>query len=185
MTRSVLSASALLLLWFSVPAASAPTGTMPAADRDRLAAAEKLLDAMNYDRQIDRTIDAVVVEVDRSIDTKLNASLTEPLPPNILLKIKSIVETHMRATLTDHRAEMRQGTALIYAKHFSVAELKRLAELQSDPVMVKMQQELPQIAADTMALTEAMVAGQEEQVRDEVKTVVEDYLGNKGEKPSS
>ncbi len=174
-----------------VPAAAAPSvpapATVPAnrADSASIAAANRLLDAMHYDRLLDRTIDAVVVEMNRTIDTKLNAELSEPLPPEILGRIKAITETHMRATFRDHRMELRRGTATIYANHFSIGELQRLAELQSDPAMVKMQEELPQIAADTMALSQALVAGQREQVTEEVKAVVEDYFRNRSGKPSS
>jgi hypothetical protein len=157
-----------------------------AADTDaRMAAAERLLQAMKYDSQIDRTVNAIIVEVERSIDSELNKKLDEPLPQDVLTKIKSIADAHMRRSFTEHRTELRRGTALIYARHFTVAELERLAALQSEPVISKMQAEIPQIMAETMVLSQAMMADGQEQLQKDVRTVVEDYLRTKGQSPAS
>jgi hypothetical protein len=176
----LLKCAAGLTLLAATPALAAPN------DGDaRMAAAERLLTAMKYDSQIDRTIDAIVAEVERTIDVELNKKLPEPLPPEVLAKIKALTDAHMRQTFADHRLEVRRGTALIYARHFTVAELDHMAALQSDPVMVKMQAEIPQIMAETMALSQAMIAGGQEQLQADVRAVVEDYLSNKGKSPSS
>jgi len=39
--------------------------------------------------------------------------------------------------------------------------------------------------AETMALSQAMIAGGQEQLQADVRAVVEDYLSNKGKSPSS
>jgi len=182
MSRFLIGAALSLLL--SGPAiAQAPART--AVDPSRLAAAEALLDAMHYDRQVERTIDAIIVEVDRSIDKDLNADLSEKLPPDLIARIKDIAATHMHGLFKDHGAELRRGTALIYANHFTAPELHHLAQLQSDPVLVKMQDQMPKIAADNMALTQAVVSQEQDKVRDEVMAAVRDYLQNKGAKPTS
>lgn len=154
-------------------------------DPARIAAAQALLDAMHYDRQIERTVDAIIVEVDRSIDKDLSAELSEKLPPELVTRIKGIAETHMHGLFKEHGAELKRGTALIYASHFTVPELHHLAELQSDPVLVKMQDQLPKIAADNMALTQAVISKESDKVREEVIAAVQDYLQKKGSKPTS
>lgn len=151
----------------------------------RMAAAERLLQAMHYDRQLDRTVEAIIKEVEQSIDAKLSKGVAEPLPAEVLTKIKGIADAHMRRVFVEHRAELRRGTALIYAKHFTVSELDRLAKLQSDPAMAKMQQELPQIMAETMGLSQAMASSGEEQLKRDIESVLIDYLRQKGRSPSS
>ena len=165
--------------------AAVPAGAEQAPDAARMAAAEHLLQSMHYDSQIDRTVEAIIGEVDRSIHIELNKKLDQPLPPEVPTRIKGIAEAHMRQTSTDHRSELRRGAALIYAHHFTVAELDRMAALQSDPVMVKMPSEIPQIMAETMALSQATIAGSQEQMQKDVRAVVEDYLLNKDQTPSS
>jgi hypothetical protein len=178
--RHLATAIALALL-----GASHASAAQPVADPARIAAAERLLQAMNYDSQIDRTTEAIIAEVEHSIDVDLNKKLPTPLPPDVLAKIKGLADAHMRQTIAEHRSEVRRGTALIYARHFNVPELERMAALQSDPVMVKMQAEVPQIMAETMALSQAMLAGGQERLQADVRAVVEDYLKNKGQAPSS
>lgn len=177
--RLILLAGAALCA--AVPASAAPQ----AADPARMAAAEKLLQAMHYDSLIDRTIDSVVAEVQRSIDRDINAGLDQPLPPEIVGKIKQLAEAHMRQTFATRRADLKRGTLLIYMKHFTAPELEHLAQLQADPVMAKMQTETPQIAAETMALSQGLMNDGDAELRAQVKALVEDYLKTKAASPTS
>jgi hypothetical protein len=106
-------------------AAPAPAATV-GPDAARLAAAQKLLDSMHYDKLIDRTLDAVVVETRRSIEANLNQELGGDLPSDLAAKILGIAESHMRRAIVDHRVDLKRGTALIYARHFTAEELGRL-----------------------------------------------------------
>jgi len=179
--KRIVAAVALAALCVSAPALAAPS----TPDAARLAGAEKLLDAMHYDAQIEKILDAVTAEVQRSIRENLNKTLLEPLPSAVTAKIAGIAETHMRSAFNAHRSEMKKGTELIYARHFTAAELERLAALQSDPVMVKMQTELPEITAENMALSQGLVASAQAGLQQEIQAVVLDYLQKQGDKPSS
>lgn len=176
--------AAIAALMVAGPAFAQQPAT-PAPDAARIAAAEGLLDAMHYDRQVTRTMDAVIAQTDRSLDAQLTAHGSDRIPADLMAKVKAIAETQMRSTFAEHRADLRRGTALIYARHFTVPELQHLAALQADPVLAKMQDEMPQIAADTMALTQALVSQDREKVRDKIKAAVEDYLAHRHSSPTS
>ena len=176
-------AAAVALILASPAIAQGPARAAP--DPARVAAAEKFLDAMHYDRQVDRMVEAVIGQIDRSLDAQLSADATAKLPAELVTQVKDIAAKHMRSAFAEHGAQLKHGTALIYASHFTVPELQHLAQLQSDPIMVRMQQELPQIAADTMALTQALAQQEGEKVRDEVKAAVADYLAHKSSNPTS
>jgi hypothetical protein len=180
MKQVVLTAMAVAGLSLSVPTSAAPDGPDPA----RLAAAEKLMDAMHYDSQIDRTLEAVIVEVENQVGASLSANLSDPAP-ELVAKIKDITGSQMRDTFRVHHDELKRGTALIYAKHFTAAELERLAKLQSDPVLVKMQTEMPQIATESMALSQAMATSGSATLQARIKAAVEEYYRSKGEKPGT
>ena len=142
-----------------------------AADAPRLAAASKLLEAMHYDTLIDRTLDAIVAESQRAIAANLNQSADEPLPASLVTKIQGIVEIHIRQAIGD--------------RHFTTEELGRLAQLQADPVMAKMQAETPAIAAETRALSSGLAANARGKVEEEVKAAVVEYLHTKDGKPAT
>lgn len=181
MCRFAVAAAALLL---ACPA-GAQEPRRPAPDAARIAAAQAYLDAMHYDRQVERVVQAIIGQVDRSMDAELNADPSVKLPAELVAKIKAIAASHMRSTFDEHGAELKRGTALIYASHFTVAELEHLARLQSDPIVARMQEEMPQIAADTMALTQQLAQQEGDKVRDEVKAAVEDYLAHQSSSPTS
>ena len=179
--KSFATAAALAALCLSSPALAAPS----TPDAARIAAAGKLLNAMHYDAQTEKTLDAVIAEVQRSLRENLNKTLSEPLPPEVTAKIAGIAETHLRQSFNAHRAEMKRGTELIYARHFTAAELERLAALQSDPVMAKMQMEMPEIMAESMALSQGLAATAQAGLQQEIQAVVLEYLKTHGDRPSS
>jgi hypothetical protein len=180
MKHAALTAMAVACLGLSAPAPAAPASPDPA----RIAAAEKLMDAMHYDTQIDRTLEAIIVEVEKQVGAGLSANLADA-PPELIARIKAITGSQMRDTFHEHHDELKRGTALIYAKHFTAAELERLAKLQSEPVLVKMQTEMPQIATESMALSQAMAASGNATLQARIKAAVEDYYRSKGEKPGT
>lgn len=178
--RYLLALASVAAFCTTVPASAEGT----TADASRLTAASKLLEAMHYDTLIDRTLDAIVAESQRAVAANLNQGVDEPLPASLIAKIQGIVENHIRQAIGDHRADLKRGTALIYARHFTTEELGRLAQLQADPVMAKMQAETPAIAAETMALSNGLVAGARGAVEEEVKAAVVEYLETK-DKPAT
>ena len=142
----VIGVCALLLA--AVPAEAAP-------DAQRIAAAERLLKAQDYDATLDRTITAMIGEMKRTFAQRFNDKLAEPASPEFIATMEEIVERHLRMNFAKNRAQMKRAMALIYADRFTASELDRLTAIQADPVMRKMQSEAPAIAAETMGLAQA------------------------------
>jgi len=114
--RHLLALASVAAFCTAVPASAEGT----TADASRLTAASKLLEAMHYDTLIDRTLDAIVAESQRAVAANLNQGVDEPLPASLITKIQGIVENHIRQAIGDHRADLKRGTALIYADRKSV-----------------------------------------------------------------
>ena len=66
--------------------------------------------------------------------------------------------------------------AAIYARHFDLVELQRLAVLMADPAMVKFRTETPAISAETMLVISEALRPQQEQLQAEMKQIVADWL---------
>lgn len=172
-----------LFLGFLAAAIAVPLQAEP--DPQRIAAAGRLLDAMKYEETMDRTVDAMIAEQKRVFPQQLERVLGSAPPPELVTKVQQAIETHVRVAFARNRIKNREGTALIYASHFTAAELDRLAKIQVEPVMAKMRSELPQITAESMALAMAGMQSEEAEVRKDIERIVKEYLETHGKTPSS
>ena len=159
--------------------------TRLAPDPAALAAADRLLDAMHYDSLIDRTIEALVAEAQKTFPQQMEQRLGQPLPKELKDQLFAVIAASMRNSMSANRAEMRRGTALIYASRFSIAEIEHLIELQKDPVMAKMQAEMPGIATESTALGRAAVSREMPHMAERIQQVVKDYYAAHGDSPGT
>lgn len=172
------------------PLAAAPPTTVvavspPQVDPAAIAAANRLLDAMDYDRLLDRTTSAAIAEAEKSIPARLEAASPQPIPDDLKAKLSTLIVNFMRRSASANRADVRKGVVLIYARHFTVAEIDHMVEMMHDPVMVKMQAQMPQIIVESMALGQASMNREMPRMMEELKAVIEDYVRNKGQKPAT
>lgn len=163
----------------------APGLAVPAPDAARIAAAEKLLDAMHFNEMSDRTIEATIAESQKTFPQRLEQQLKQPLPAELRDKLFAIIASSIRRSMAENRVQIRRGVALMYASRFTAAELKHVTDIQKDPVMVKMQQAMPQIAAESIALATAAMAGEVPRMTQEIEAAVKEYFATKGAKPST
>ena len=163
-----------------VPAAAAPAPADPAA----MAAAERLMDGMNYDKLMDDMIGAIVGQFRQSMPAqidKITEKSEKKLPDDLKAKLIEVAIGSMERTFRDNKATFRRDTARIYARHFTAVEIDRMTEIQKDPVMIKMQAKMPTIMAESMALTQEAMADEMPRMLDEVKKLVAEYLADQPE----
>ena len=185
MLRSVIWLAAASMLIAAGPVTTEPKVKAGSTDPARMAAAEKLLDVIHYDAQVDRTMEAVLAEIKKQLANELNAQFDEPLPANVIAQLQDVASRHFRKAVADHRAQLRRATIVMYMNHFTTAELQRMAEIQADPVMIKVQQEMPAIAAESMTLGRGLVQDEMPKIREEAKAVLEQYAKDKEAKPAT
>jgi hypothetical protein len=140
----------------------------------RIAAAERVLEAMDYDAITEKTIDALAIEGHRQLMGQLQSNPNLSLSRSKMNRLSSTVVEFMRSTMAAHKPNLKRGTALIYARHFSVEELDRLAVLQRDPLMRKFQSELPQISAELMAMNNAMITAEQPKLRAAIQQILQE-----------
>jgi hypothetical protein len=162
--------------------AAAPTG---APDPTRIAAAEKLLDKMHFDQLTDRTVEAMIADAQKAFPAQLEARMGQALPAVLKDKLFAVIAASLRRGMTLNRANMRRGTVMIYASRFTAPELAHMIELQNDPVMVKMQAELPQIMAESAALGSAAMQSEMPRMAKDIEQIVKDYFAANGDKPAT
>ena len=166
------------------PAATPPaTPAVTPADPARIAAAERMFVAADFDAQMDRVMGAVIPTFGRIMDQQFARNANKDIPPEFVEKLKSTLLARLQQMLVGHRVEMRQGLVAIWAKHFTTAELEHLTALQSDPLFVKMRADLPEIAAESVALSQSLVADDLAKLQDELKAEMADYVRTHAKKP--
>ena len=164
---------------------AAPATAAPAKpDKASVAAAEKLLDAIHYDQLLNRTIDALVAEQQKTFPQRLEEEVGQPIPDDLKAQIFDVIAKSMRGAITSSRPELRRGLALIYASRFTEAEMEHLIQVQTDPVMVKLQSQLPGIMVEASALGEAAVQREMPHMTKEIERVVKEYAAKDG-KPAT
>jgi hypothetical protein len=177
MTRLFLALS--LLLAAPAMAAEPPAAETPAArtpDPAAVAAAERLLDAMQYASLVNRTVDAMVADQTKATFARIEQRIGKPLDPALKTRMGDAMEASIRHMFAESLPALRKGTALIYARYFTAEELDRYIVLQRDPAMVKMLSVTPQILAETSQLSQAMVEREMPRLTAELAAILQDHL---------
>ena len=177
--KAILICLGVAALGFAVPVQAATP------DPQRVAAATRLLDAMHYEDLLDRTVSAMIADQQKSFPERLEAEVGEPLPDDLKAQVFDVIASSIRKAMRDSHDELRRGAALIYASHFTTAELDHLTRIQADPMMVKLQAELPQLSAEAAALGRAAVIREQPDMIEAIKKLFENYKGAHGSKPTS
>jgi hypothetical protein len=167
------------LLVVECGAAKAQTPGTAGISQDRIAAATRLLAAMHYDELMDQTVSKLIAQAQQMLPGQLEAQTQQQLPDELKQRVAQATADYLRRKFADNRPEMRQSTILIYAHHFTTAELDHLAQLQSDPVMAKMQRELPAIMTEISTFTQAETQRDMPELVAQLKAVIQDYLHTK------
>ena len=181
MLRASLKIVSALALSLAAPAMAAPSAPDPA----RMAAADKLLDAMHYDSLIERTTSAYIADAEKTFPAQLEQKIGQPLPAELKDKLFAVIASTIRKSIDENRTELRRGTAMIYASRFTAAEIEHLIRLQGDPVMIKMQQELPQIMTESVALGHAAIQRELPGLASSIEQVVKDYYAEQKAGPAT
>lgn len=157
--------------FISTPAFAQETDVSP----EGLAAAENLLEAMDYDELMARIVDGMVAEQRVQMRTMLEQS-GEEISPQLIEDATEVIQRHSRDVIMGNLDELRIATAHIYAANLSAEDLERLAVLQADPVMKRFNAAMPAMMQDTMALTMALVIEAQPAMQSELMEVIARHL---------
>jgi len=165
------------------PATSAPASS-PKIDPAALAAADRLLTAMDYDGMMKRACDAMVEKMAPMLKSSLEQKTGQHVDDALIDRITGVEGQFLRQVLLN-RPDIRRASAVIYATHFTPAELDHLAQLYKDPVMRKWSIVGPEAAAELMPLIQGLAESHRAELEEKVKAAVLEYYSQKAERPDS
>jgi hypothetical protein len=164
--------------------AAAPSAQSQKVDPAALAAADRMLTAMGYDRMMQRTCDAMVGQMGPMFRKAIEEKTGERVDDALIKKLTDIESDFLRQILRDS-PDLRRAIALIYAKEFTAAELDHLVKLYGDPVMRKWTEIAPDMTAQMFPLIHGIAESHRGEIEEKIKTVVADYYAAKKETPDS
>lgn len=168
----------LYLLLAAAPAtpvsAAPPVPTSEArVDTAAIAAAGRVLDAMGYDAMIKDMTDKFAAQFGPEM-TRIVEEKTGKAPnPKMIDEIAAAQGRFLRDFVMD--TKMREATKLLYARHFTIVELDRMAVLLSDPVMQAWNKRVPVVMAEFLPLLTRQMASKRVAFDKEVEAIVAEY----------
>lgn len=119
----------------------------PAGGGDAVAAARDLLRATNFEQQLPAMTDQMT---NAFMTQMMNQARAEgrPLTPRMEAELRRLVLEENRATVAASRQAMAEDAAQVYARYFTADEIRELQQLQTSPVMQKMQRVAPQFMGE-------------------------------------
>ncbi len=149
--KSLLAALALAL---SAPALAVQAGganpapAQPQPDPAAVAAAREMLVAVGFNAQVAasarQSSRAAFTTVMREMETQYG----QDFPDALEARLRAILDENTEAVIADLQATALEESARVYARHFTLEEIRELQRLQTLPVMVKYQRIAPQFMAE-------------------------------------
>ncbi|HEX8653637.1 MAG TPA: DUF2059 domain-containing protein [Allosphingosinicella sp.] len=143
-------AIAAALLALAPPlAAQPPSEVAPSAEA--IAAALELLPRERIEQQLlAGTMQMTEAVIDE--ETQAMRRRGEEMPPELLARLRALLLEENRATAQAMLPTFRNQAAMLYARYFSVEELRELHRLQQNPVMRRMEEVGPQLMTELMRI---------------------------------
>jgi uncharacterized protein len=162
-----LFAAAVLALSFAAPAVHA-RATPAAPDPLAMKAATEMLDAMNQRamtlaafaqmRQVMpvmmKQTATAAINNDPQLDATQKLAKINQLDSEVQQRSSSIDSLFDDPTLMN---EIMQNTAVLWARHYTVAEMRQIAAFYKSPVGMKMLASTPQMMSESMQMTQSLV----------------------------
>ena len=97
----------------------------------------------------------------------------EPVPSDLRGRLHSVMMDNVSTLIAELRPTALEDAARVYARYFTAAEIRELRQLQTNPVMIKMQRVAPQFMSELMQIGIAASARRMPEVNARVRREIE------------
>jgi len=164
---------ALVVAVAAVPAMAAPAASSAQTDPAALAAARDLMQASDIVGQMKALGPSMAAAAEQQMRDMFTDS---KMPDGLQSQINAAVKSHLGSMDSVFTPELIDEMASVYARHYTADELRHIATLMADPVMVRFRQTTPALMTDLMpALMKAMQPRQRA-FQTQIMTIVRDWI---------
>lgn len=148
--------AAMMLLAEAAPQTAPPPiveeETPQAVDPAAVAEARDLLRATGFEEQLGTTMDRMAEDTFNTVLHEAETRTGNAMPADLRGRIHRILMEHVARTLAEMRPTALDDAARVYARYFTAAEIRELRQLQTSPVMIKMQRVAPRFMSELMQI---------------------------------
>jgi hypothetical protein len=168
-----------MLVWLAALALAPAPAAAAAPDPATIQEALLLMDAEQFAEQAMET-SAMSLEAMMGAMTAQIQKADPNVPEEFVEKIRETMRQHSRATMTAAMPRMKREAAEIYASEFSRAELMRMREIATDPVMVKARAKRGSMAPKLMMIGIRTMRDAGPALEAKIEAMVADYVKSQG-----
>jgi hypothetical protein len=171
---------ALALALFAIEASPAYAAE-PATDiastpsKEAIAAALPLFDSADLEEQM-LSVALSKGEADFNAELEALKERKIDISDELAAKLKEVTLNEIRDAISDIMPTIRLEAATIYARYFSVEELKELKVLSTHPVLQKMEKLSPQIMTELTKIGLKAGIARRTSIEERLTQILEDYL---------
>lgn len=157
-----------------------PKAAVQAVDPAAVDEAIKMLESGDFEQQILMSTDVAVEGMLAVQIERVQKEANEPLPDDLVTSFRKTLLDHARSTLKARMPQIKRQSAEIYAREFTVEELRRLREISADPVMVKSRAKGQALSAQLMMVGVRAMRESEGELKQKIEQLVQDYVKKAG-----
>jgi len=162
----------------------APPPIVPVAqglDPAALAAARALLEATDFDAQVERSAQLSSQAAFGTMLRTMEQQQQIDFPADLEAELRTILADHMDGFVAELRRTALEDAARVYARYFTAQEIAELQRLQTHPVMVKFQRIAPEVMTELGQIGLAVEAPRMAELDRRMRAAVEGWLARSAE----
>jgi uncharacterized protein len=164
--RALLLAAALVATPLAAQAPVAPDATTLAAARDLMTATD-----------IQGQMKALMPRMAEAAGTQLRQMFADnKMPDGLQQQMTAAIQANMASMQDVMTPQVIDQMAMVYARHFSVDELKRLTVLMRDPVMTRYRAEMPNMMGEIMPIMFEAMKPQQQVFQAKMRQIIADWI---------
>jgi hypothetical protein len=147
----------------------------PAVDAAAMAEARALLHDMDFDRQMESTARQAAESTFDTMLRELQAHYGGEVPAELRSRVHAVLMENVTQLIAEMRPTALDDAARVYARYFTADELREIRRIQTEPVMLKVQQLTPRILPELMQIGVAVSARHMPELTEALRRVVEQW----------
>ena len=166
-----LLAIAALCLWTATVSAQETAGQLPVTI-EKVDVAKRMFEQQGFDTQMREGAALMGVTAFEQGLKNANGGTLDGLPNDLLDDMRRLIAEEMYHVAEQAAPQSLEAAAEVYARYFTLDELRRIAELQSDPVFVKLNKMLPHLSNELARAGMEAMAPYRGEIADKIAEVV-------------
>lgn len=166
----------LAIMAASMLAGPAPAVVAPAASTPEAAALAAAREFMSVN-DVNGQMHALMPRIAQAASAQMQQQFGEnKMPDGLAAQFGAALQAYMGTLDSAFTPQVIDRIAVVYARHFSAADLHHLSALMGDPVMARFRTEMPNVMGDMLPVLMSALKPQQDAFQAKMKQIVADWI---------